>query len=360
MRKEILLSYFSKMTTKRYQAILKAFSSLDHFFTAEFEEIHNLLRWEEGLIHEFLLWRDTIHEKKIEETLARESIQCILMDDPLYPSLLKDIYDPPICLFVRGTLTAYEYPLAVVGTRKHTSYGKQVTQEIVTHLAQKGVVIISGLALGIDAIAHETTLVSRGTTVAVLGAGVDRQHVYPSTNKHLAERIVDAGGALVSEYPPETLPTRYTFPKRNRIIAGMSLGTLVIEAPESSGALITAECSLEAGRDVFAVPQNITSPTSVGPNNLLKTGAVPVLKAGDILDALNLTDIERYVANKHILPESPAEEHLLKHLTREPIHIDELIRKSGLSSQAAGSALTIMEMQGKVKNLGAMMYVIGR
>lgn len=360
MRKEILFAYFPKNTTKRYQDLLKAFSSLDAAFDAEFDDLKKALPWEEGLIHEFLLWRDDIDEHNIQETLERESIRCILPDDDAYPSLLKEIYDPPFCLFVRGTLGTYDYPLAVVGTRKHTRYGKQVTEELVAPLAQKGVAIVSGLALGIDAIAHETALSRGGTTVAVLGAGVDRQHVYPSNNKHLAERIVASGGALLSEYPPGTLPTRYTFPKRNRIIAGMSLGTLVIEAPEKSGSLITASCSLDANRDVFVVPQNITSRTAAGPNSLLKVGATPVTDPEDILNALNLQDIERFVANKAIIPDSPTEAEILKHLSREPIHIDELVRQSSLPSHTVGSTLTLMEMKGTVKNLGAMMYVLQR
>lgn len=360
MRKEILLSYFSKITTKRYQDLLKAFSSLDKAFEAEFGDMKKTLPWEDGLIHEFLLWRDEINGEAIREALARESIRCVLPDESEYPPLLQDIYDPPFCLFVRGHLQVYDYPLAVVGTRKYTRYGKQVVEELVAPLAQKGVAIVSGLALGIDAIAHETALKNRGTTVAILGAGVDVAHVYPSANKQLAEQIVASGGALISEYPPGTLPTRYTFPKRNRIIAGMSLGTLVVEAPNKSGSLITAECSLEASRDVFVVPQNITSPTAAGPNHLLKVGATPVTTASDILDALDLHDIERFVANKQIIPESSTEAEILRHLSREPIHIDELVRQSGLESRTVGSTLTLMEMKGMVKNLGAMLYVLGR
>jgi DNA processing protein len=359
MRKEILLAHFPKITVKRYQQLLAAFSSLDTLWETEFDEIKKA-GFDDQLTHEFLSWRENLDVEKIEKILEQEKITCITKDDEDYPNLLKQIYDPPFCLFVRGVLSKEGYNLGVVGTRKFTQYGKQVTEELVSELARHGITIVSGLAFGIDSIAHHTTIDAHGKTIAVLGSGINKRHIYPSAHIELSERIIDSGGAVISEYPPGTLPNKYTFPRRNRIIAGMSLGTLVIEAAEKSGALITAECALENGRDVFAVPQNITSQTSLGPNNLIKTGAKLITNAVDIIDTLDLQDIAQYVTNKEILPDSPSEAELLGILTREPIHIDEIAKQSNLTSREISATLVLMEMKGKVKNVGNMMYVVAR
>lgn len=358
MKKEILLAHFPKLTHKRYQQILAAFSDLDTFWEeAEFGELKKL-NWNENFIHEFLLWKDELDLGKINKILDQEKITCITLEDNNYPALLREIYDPPFCIFIRGNINKINYPLAVVGPRKYSQYGKQVTQDITGELARHGVTIISGLAIGIDTIAHTSTLQSEGRTIAVLGSGVNKQHIYPATNRNLAEHIIEKGGAVISEYPPGALCNKYTFPRRNRIVAGMSLGALVIEAKENSGALITSQCALDNNREVFTIPQNITSPTSIGSNNLLKMGARPVTSAQDILDALNLQDIKHYVENKKIIPDSPIEEKILEHLSREPIHVDIITKKTQLQSHEVNSALTLMEMKGQLRNLGGMMYVI--
>lgn len=359
MRKEILLAHFPKLSVRRYQHLLAAFSSIDRIWEVEFDDLKKI-NWDDDLIHEFLIWRDNLNVDKIAQTLEKEKTVCLTRDDPNYPTLLKTIYDPPFCLFVRGTLREDDFYLAAVGTRKYSAYGKQVTEELIAPLASQGITIVSGLAFGIDSIAHEATLRANGRTVAVLGSGIDQAHIYPVAHARLADQIISAGGAIISEYPPGSGPTRYTFPERNRIIAGMSLGTLVVEAAEQSGALITAQCAIDNGREVFAVPQNITSRTSIGPNNLLKAGAKVVTKAEDILDALNLHHIAEYVTNKEIIPDSQTEAELLKHLSREPVHVDLLIKNSGLPSPSVNSALILMEMKGKVRNLGGMMYVLAR
>jgi len=284
----------------------------------------------------------------------------LIKDDADYPKLLKEIYDPPFCLFVKGKLKNDGYNLAVVGTRKFSNYGKQITEEIVEPLASQGITIVSGLAYGIDGIAHKATLEVGGTTIAVLGSGINRAHIFPKEHARLAEEIVEKGGAVISEYPPGTIPTRYTFPRRNRIVAGMSLGTLVIEAPEESGALITAQCALDNGRDVFAVPQNINSENSVGPNNLIKNGAKLITNYQEILEALNLQEIKNFIDNKQIIPDSPIEEKILNCLSKEPQHVDLIIKETKLDSPTVNSNLTLMEMKGKVKNLGGMMYILGR
>ncbi|MFZ2190495.1 MAG: DNA-processing protein DprA [Candidatus Magasanikiibacteriota bacterium] len=359
MNKEILLSYFPKITSRRYQQLVAVFSSLDDAWDAD---RNGLLKtgWKEDIVDQFLVWKEKIDENKIERILNQEEIYCLTKDDADYPNLLKEIYDPPFCLFVRGEFKPDDFSLAVVGTRKFSPYGKQVTEELVADLASQGITIISGLAIGIDCLAHEATLKSGGKTIAVLGSGINRQHIYPGQNKDLAERIIKSGGALISEYPPGTLPSKFTFPRRNRIVAGMSLGTLVIEAPEGSGALITAQCTLDNGREVFSVPQNINTANSTGPNELIKNGAHLVTKADDVLDALNLQDVKKYISSQAIIPDSPTEAKILANLTREPIHIDELTKKCELDSSQINATLILMEMKGKVRNLGGMMYVLGR
>lgn len=359
LSKDILLSFFSKITHKRYQELLAAFSSLDNAWEGEFDELMRAWR-DDTLVHEFLTWKESVDEEKLLHECKAEGISCIGLSDPAYPPLLKEIYDPPLCLFVRGKLNASDFSLAVVGARKCTPYGKQVTQEIVGPLAGAGITIVSGLAFGIDSIAHETTVNAGGKTIAVLGTGVDDAHIYPRAHQPLAIRITQQGGAVISEFPPGSEATQYSFPRRNRVIAGMTLGTLVIEAGAESGALITAQCALDNGRDVLAIPQNITSLTSLGTNNLIKMGAKLVMKPEDVLDALNLRDIEEYVTNKEILPDSPVEAQILACLSKEPVHVDMIIKQSQLPSNAVTSAMTLMEMKGKVRNTGGMMYVLAR
>ena len=230
------------------------------------------------------------------ERLNKENITTISINDPAYPALLKEINDPPFVLFIRGKLPNTNSPtLGVVGTRKLTPYGKSACQEIVGPLVNQGIVIVSGLALGIDGVAHQVAVDNNSPTIAVLGGGVDKKTVSPPSHRDLAEKIITTGGAVISEYPPGFTPTVYSFPARNRIIAGLSLGTLVIEAAEKSGALITAKCALDYNRDVFAVPHTITSPTGIGPNNLIKMGAKVVTKASDIIESLSLTTLGKMV-----------------------------------------------------------------
>lgn len=356
----ILLAHFPKISPKRFKQIDTTFPSFKVFWKTEFDDIKTHLKWKDDLVHDFLSWRDSLNPAAVAQRLQQEGIRCVTIADDDYPPLLRDIYDPPYCLFVRGDISDLSFPLAVVGTRKCTAYGKQVTHELVSELAGQGVTIVSGLALGIDGIAHSATLRSAGKTIAVLGSGVDDASIYPRAHYQLGTEILSKGGALISEYPPGTEPTTYTFPLRNRIIAGMSLATLVIEAPKKSGSLITASCSMQNGRDVFAVPQNITSGTASGPHSLIRDGAMLVSCAEDILEALNLRDIEQFVASKEIVPDSPTEAKLLEYLTREAQHIDELTRATGLTSQQVNSTLTLMEMKGIVRNLGGMMYVLAR
>jgi len=359
MKKEILLAHWPKITVKRHQQLLAFFSSLENAWKAKSENLQKM-GWKDELATNFLDWRNSVNENKITKILEQEKITCVLKDDSNYPELLKEIYDAPFCLFTRGEIDNEGFSLAVVGPRKFSPYGKQITEEIVRDLASQGIIIVSGLALGIDSIAHKTTLETGGKTIAVLGAGVNDRHIYPAGHRNLANDIIKKDGAVISEYPPGALPSRFTFPRRNRIVAGMTLGTLVIEAAEGSGALITAQSALDNNREVFAVPQNITSPNSAGVNQLIKNGAHPVTCAQDIIDVLDLEDIKNFISNREIVPDSPTEAKLLEFLSREPIHVDQLVKKSELDSPAVNATLTLMEMKGKVKNLGGMNYVLSR
>ncbi len=356
MKKEILFSYFPKLSHTKLKNLLRLFSSFENAWEHMDAKAARSLQWSEELIEEFFLWKKTVSEEQIQSELEKHQIHCVIRGEAAYPPLLEHISDPPFCLFVRGTISDLSFPLGVVGTRKATPYGKTITQRFVEPLAQAGMTIVSGLALGIDGLAHESTLKANGRTIAVLGGGVDRSTVHPSTHQKLAEKIIEHGGAVISEYPPGTMPFVYSFPKRNRIIAGMTLGTLVIEAGDKSGSLITAQCALDYNREVFAVPQNITSETSVGVNQLIKMGAKVVTNVQDILDTIEIKQKNTSVP-KIISAQSPEEATLLLWISNTPIHIDEVVKNSGLESRIVSSTLTLMEMRGDIKNIGGMMYV---
>lgn len=306
--------------------------------------------------------RPTINPDLEMEKLKREGVQLVTYDDPNYPPLLKEIYNPPAVLCVRGNLqiTENEYAIAIVGTRKISPYGKQITPLLVRELAQSGIVIVSGLALGVDEYAHRATVDAGGKTIAVLGSGIDDRSIYPSANRVLARKIIESGGAIISELPLYSLPLKMHFPYRNRIIAGLSLGTVVVEADVQSGALITAKSALDFNRQVFAVPGSVYNKVSQGPNNLLKMGAKAVTQAKDVLEELNLEAVTEKLQARKIIADTPTEKKLLDLLSQEPTHINKLIKESGLPAPEVSSALTMMEIKGKVRNLGAMQYVISR
>ncbi|OGF47517.1 DNA protecting protein DprA, partial [Candidatus Falkowbacteria bacterium RIFOXYD2_FULL_35_9] len=261
---------------------------------------------------------------------------------------------PPL-IYYKGMIEQLSGPtIAIVGTRRMSSYGKLMTEKIARELVENQICIVSGLAVGVDAIAHITSLNFNGITAAVLGSGLSSYNIYPSINRKLAHNILEKNGVLISEYPPEMLPLKHNFPLRNRIIAGLSLATIVVEAGESSGALITAKYALEFNREIFAVPGNANSLTSAGPNNLIKQGANLITSAEDIFLNLNL----QYTTNRRekISADSPIQQIILDQLSFEPIHINNLQKQTNLSAAELNASLTIMELQGKVRNLGNMHY----
>ncbi|MFN3301906.1 MAG: DNA-processing protein DprA [Patescibacteria group bacterium] len=350
------LALFLKFDSRKLKKISDFFSSAKDVFKAS---ISDLIKAgiEQEIAQEFIDWRKKIEPEKEWQKLEKEKIKIVTIRDENYPKLLKEIYNPPVILYVKGELYSEEnYPLAVVGTRRMSFYGREVVEEIVRDLAKMGLTIVSGLALGIDGLAHKIALQEKGRTIAVLGGGLDEKNIYPSVHKDLVKKIVTSGGAVISEYPIGTSPTRYTFPLRNRIISGLSLGTLVIEAPLGSGALITAQQALDQNREVFAVPGSIYSKNSEGCNWLIKLGAKAVTCAKDVLEALNLEFVLK--KEKKIIAETKEEEILLKYLSKEPIHIDELIRQSKLSPSQVLTTLSLMEIKEKVKNLGQGNYIL--
>jgi len=290
--------------------------------------------------------------------LARHHVTALTWEDDAYPSLLKEIYAPPPVIYVQGELTPDdEWAVGLVGTRRATSYGKQVARMLGGDLARSGVTVVSGLARGIDGIAHQAALDAGGRTIAVTACGLDQ--VYPPEHRKLAQAIVESG-ALVSDYPLGTRPEARNFPPRNRIISGLSLGVVVIEAGHRSGALITSEFALEQGREVFAVPGNIVSRSSVGCNRLIRDGARMVLSAQDILEELNLTMIEHQAEARTYLPADPTEARLLNLVSDNPVHVDEICRQSNLPIHKVSSTLAMMELKGMVRQVGGMQYTLAR
>jgi len=351
---------FSKMPgigRVRISQLLEHFNTLEHAWKAPTGELKKS-GLDSKTVENIVNLRTRIAPDEEMEGLKKYKIKVLACDSPAYPQILKEIYDYPPVLYIRGNLLREdECCLAVVGTRRSTVYGRQVTEEIVTDLARNGITIVSGLARGIDSIAHRAALEAGARTMAVFACGLDI--VYPAENAKLAREIMEHG-ALISEYPLGTKPKADNFPRRNRIMSGLSLGVLVIEAGDSSGALITANQALEQNREVFAVPGSILSPASRGTNHLIQEGAKLVRNYVDVLEELNLTIMAQQLEMKEFLPVDETESLLFKQLSREPTHIDDICRHSGLAAALVSSALTMMELKGMVKQVGGMNYVLVR
>jgi len=290
------------------------------------------------------------------QKVYRAGAHLVTMDEDVYPKNLAELPDAPPVLYVRGSLLPTDVrALAIVGTRRATRYGYDAAHRMGYWLANQGVTIVSGLALGIDSAAHQGALEADGRTIAVLGCGIDT--IYPPENHELATRIIEQG-AIISELPVGVPPTGSNFPRRNRIISGLSSGVMIAEAPERSGAIITAEAALEQGREVFAIPANIFNPMGTGTNRLIQEGAKLVMRASDVLDELNInyTKHETRVKTRAVAPDTDIEKQLLHYIETDPIHIDELIRISGLSTEEVTATLTILELKGLAQMVGQMQY----
>lgn len=303
--------------------------------------------------------RATLNLDRELERVQAKNIDILTWESPSYPTYLKQIPTAPPMLYVQGDMIEVDqFAVAIVGTRRLTSYGRQVTRDLVAGLVRNHVTVVSGLARGIDAVAHKTAVELGGRTIAVLGSGLDC--VYPAENRQLAKDIMNGNGAVISEYGLGVQPEAKNFPPRNRIISGLSFGVVVVEAGERSGALITTNFALEQDREVFAVPGNITSPASRGPNKLIQQGAKLVTKVEDILEELNLSRIVEKTAVQLALPETAEEVAVYTNLSTQAVHIDELCRSTGLSTGIVSSTLTLMELKGLVQQVGGMNYVLCR
>jgi DNA processing protein len=279
-------------------------------------------------------------------------------DDPDFPPNLREVFNAPPVLYVRGALEKRdEWAVAVVGTRRASVYGKEAAQLLSRGLAQAGVTIVSGLAKGIDTAAHRACLDAGGRTIAVMGCGLDM--TYPAENARLAAEIVERG-ALISEYALGTRPEARNFPPRNRIISGLTLGTVVVEADLRSGALITADFAAEQGREVFAVPGSIFARGQRGSNQLIQQGAKMVCNVADVLEELNLTMVSHQAQARAVIPENETESLLLAHLSAEPVHVDTLLRAVQLPIAQVSSTLALMELKGMIRQVGGMNYVLAR
>ena len=293
-----------------------------------------------------------------EEALRKLSafgVDAICWPDERYPRLLRHIANPPMVLYARGELLpADEVAVAIVGTRQPSAYGRQAAQQLAHHLAEKGVTIISGLARGVDGEVHRAALEAGGRTIAVLGSGLNV--IYPREHTALAGAI-SRQGAVLSDYPLDAQPDAVHFPARNRIVSGMALGTIVVEAGETSGALITARFAGEQGRDVFAVPGSIFSRQSLGVHRLIQDGAKLVATADDVLEELNLGMVAHQLEMQQLLePQDPAERALLGALAAGPKHVDELARETKLPIAQVSGTLALLELNGLIRQVSALTY----
>lgn len=301
---------------------------------------------------DFVIFRNKFDLAFYLKRLQKTEVWFITREEENYPKLLKQIKNPPPVLYGKGNKGCLDESLtrlAVVGTRKVTDYGRQVTEFLVTDLVASGCVIVSGLAMGVDAVAHQATLTANGKTIAVLGSGVD--YCTPQENTRLYDQILAQGGLILSETPLGQMPNKGSFPMRNRIIAGLSQGVLVTEGAEDSGSLITAKDAIAEGRKVFAVPGPITSSVSKGPIALIGNGAKMVTSAKDILEELGMKNRDWGVKKKTIVGDTPEEQHIIDLLQNENLSFDEIVRRAGLDSSKVGTLLSLMELKGVVKNL---------
>ncbi len=342
----------------RLRALLDHFGSLEAAWHADAAELRAAGLDKRSLAN-LLAARRAVDLDRELERIERTGVTVLTWDDDAYPRRLREISAPPPVLYLRGSLLPDdEWAVAVVGTRHPSAYGLEMTRQLAGDLARSHITVVSGLARGIDSEAHHAALAAGGRTFAVLGSGLDR--VYPPENVDLARQIV-ASGAVLTEYPFGTKPEAGNFPARNRVISGLALGTLVVEAGETSGALITARFALEQGRETFAVPGSALSRRSAGTNQLLQRGeAKLVVQVQDILEELNLTMLPQQAEVRQMVPENDVEADLLRHLSGEPTHVDDLCRSTKLPVAQVSSALALMELKGMVHRAGAMSYILTR
>jgi len=352
-REWLLLSKLPLLDSKKCRQIVEYFGSPQKVFSASFNEIAKVPGLDKEAITSIMQAEKMNIDNEIAE-LHKIGVNIIGFQETLYPPNLLTIFDPPFILYVRGKLKKEDVnAIAIVGTRRATTYGKLTARRLARDLAKEGITIISGMARGIDTAAHWGALEAGGRTIAVLGCGVDV--VYPPENRRLMEEIIK-NGAVISEFPLKSIPDAFHFPQRNRIISGLSKGVAVVEAPLKSGALITVNFALEQGREVFAVPGNISSPNSQGTNRLIKEGAKLVETMEDILEELNFPLIRKENGRENNLSLSPEERKIFDLLKEKPLHIDSLVKLSNLSASEVGGSLMRLEIKGLVRELPGKIF----
>ncbi|MDP3486700.1 MAG: DNA-processing protein DprA [Bacillota bacterium] len=344
-----ILAALSQVSRLRYEHIahIDLSNGEDYSTTAAWEQEHGVAPSLATTLAKAVAKYDPI---RFNAELSAAQCRVIGIGDSEYPSQLLELYRPPLILYIQGSIGALN-AISVVGSRKPTPYGRQVVEAFVPPLVASGITIVSGLAQGVDTLAHVVTLRCEGTTLAVLGSGLDC--IYPHANRHLATRIVEAGGAIISEYSPKTPPLRHHFPARNRIISGLSRGVIVVEGDIRSGSLITAEHAMEQGRDVFAVPGNIFSPQSRGPNRLIVQGAIPLLSPSNLLEYYGLVTGEEPETQLF----STEEQLILTALGHEPRDVDEIIQRAGLPVTLVAAKLVELEVAGAVQRQPGGLYI---
>jgi DNA processing protein len=354
----VALNMVPRLGPVRLRRLLDALGTPQAVLGAGAAELRNVPGVPADTAREIARWRETVD---VEAELARAEKagwRMISFLDEEYPPLLREIHDPPIVLYMMGTLERRDrQAIGVVGTRKPSHYAADCTKKLSYQLAYAGMTVVSGLALGVDTLAHQAALAAKGRTLAVIGSGLGK--MYPPENRELAAKIADGGGAVLSEFPILTQADRQTFPMRNRVVSGLSVGTLVVEAGGRSGALITATQAAEQGRTLYAVPGRIDNPGALGSNRLLQQGAKLVLSAEDILEDLQMLLPQAPELPLSALPEglSEAETAVLRGLEREELIIDQLITKTGLPSHQVSSSLLGLEIRGLVKALPGGRFV---
>lgn len=349
----IFLSTFPAFGPRRMKLLLTYFETPENVWKATKTELKEVgLR--DAMITRFFAHKEKFDQEGYLRKLKQKNIRTLTLYDGLYPSTLAGIDDAPYVLYVKGTLTKKdEIGIGVVGSRKMTSYGKEVTENITRDLCFSGITIISGFARGVDTTAHKAAIKAGGRTIAVLPSGLDI--IYPPENIHVVEEIA-SHGALISEYPLGFPAIRENFPQRNRIISGLSKGVLVIEGQKKSGTLLTAKHAAEQGRPVFAVPGNITSYMSEAPNYLIHEGAKIVLSVSDIVDELGIQNGNTPVLQEELFPANAMEAKILEALSLEPLHLDEAVRITAMSTSEISATLVTMELKGLVRNMGNGVY----
>ncbi len=357
----IALNMLPKIGPVRVRRLLEYFGSAPSILKAS----NNALTQVQGIGNETAKiltgWEDLIDlSKELEDAKSRD-IKIVIESDDNYPSSLQNMYDPPLALYIWGTLSETDkHSISMVGSRKTSNYGRETARKLAMQLASAGFTIISGMARGIDTYSHEGAIAANGRTIAVIGSGLGQ--IYPPENMTLAEKIAGGNGAVVSEFPLNTTPDKKTFPMRNRIVAGWSNATLVVECPQWSGSMITANLATEMGKPIYAVPGSIDRPSSAGCNHLIRQGATLITKAEDILEDFSTLPLFE-IPQAELITEkrqnlSPEEQNVFQHLSKEDISLDRLVTLTSLSMPQLLPALLKLEMKKCIKQLPGPRYVV--